>query len=219
MLGARLIQLGAQDIDPRFGAGHFGFAGEILLRKALGAAENALGLAQIGGDGGDRRLGGVGARLRERHVGFGQPALDPREHLPRLDHHAFLDQHLRDFAGDLRGHRRLAPGDDIAGCGKPGRARARDQGALLRRRSRRGLCVRDRHADFAAGLATRENDPERRSADHDRRQRRGCPHRVPWPARPPRGPRPVAVDRQGIETFGPIVHVLLRRPPIERCGA
>ena len=40
--------------------------------------------------------------------------VEPREDLALRDGHAFLDDHLDDLAGDLRGHRRPPPRGDVA---------------------------------------------------------------------------------------------------------
>ena len=59
--------------------------------------------------------------------------VEPRQELAFLDGHAFLDQHFGDLAGDFRGHRRLAPRNDVARCiqnrgAATAAGRARDRG-------------------------------------------------------------------------------------------
>ena len=61
-LGLRLGLLRPQHSDPGVGLGQVGLGGEVLLLQRLDAREDALGVAQVGGD----RVGGGLARDRPR---------------------------------------------------------------------------------------------------------------------------------------------------------
>ena len=115
-------QLRAQHADPGLGLGQVGLAGDSFFCDRLWTrARMRSASSQVGSDRGGGGLGGGGARLRQREVLFGQHAVEPRDDLAGLHHHALLDQHLDHLAGDLGRDRRLAPRHDIAGCAEADR--------------------------------------------------------------------------------------------------
>jgi hypothetical protein len=184
-LHLRLLELSAQHAGARLGLGQVRLARRVARDERLGAREDALGVVQVRGNRADRGLGGVGARARQREVAFGEHAVEPREHVALLDHHAFFDEHLDHLAGDLGGDGGLAARDHVAGGDERARARRfgrdrgrRGRGPLLRRRAGRrslgaplgGRVVSER----AAGAEDRERGHDHRQAAAPRpRGRRG----------------------------------------------
>jgi hypothetical protein len=92
------------------------FADELVVAQLFGAAQVALCL-------GDAHLDFIEIPARRLELalgeivdGLGRRIVEACEQLAFLHCHAFFDQHLGDFARDLRGNCRLAPRDDVAGC-------------------------------------------------------------------------------------------------------
>ncbi len=71
--------------------------GEPLLARIV-----PLGLDELGADLGKLGAGGGQLGLSQCELGFGLGIIEPGQHVALLDLHAFLDQDLGDFPGDLR---------------------------------------------------------------------------------------------------------------------
>ena len=61
-----------------------------------------LGLDELGADLGDLGPGSAQLGFSQRELGLGLSIIEPGQHVALLDPHAFLDQDLGDFPGDLR---------------------------------------------------------------------------------------------------------------------
>ena len=122
----------------RLGAVELGLAGDSCPARArsarsqleLGLARCAPGSPRSALAAADRACASARRRLR-----LDVRCVQPRQHLPRLDLHALLDEHLDHLAGDLGGNRRLAPRGDVAG-GVEHRGRAAGVARHLDRRRR-----------------------------------------------------------------------------------
>ena len=112
---SRLAKLGPQHAGSRLRFGQIGLGGIILPRQRLGSIEDSLGVGQIGGNRGHGRIGGLGARLRQRVVLVRQDIVEPGENLAGLHHHALVDQKFDDLARDLGRDRGLPARHHIAG--------------------------------------------------------------------------------------------------------
>ena len=130
-LGLRLAELGPQHAGSRLRFGQIGLGRIILTRQRLGSIEDSLGIGQIGGNRGHGRVGGFGARLRQRVVLVREHIVEPGENLAGLYHHALVDQEFDDLARDLGRDRGLAARHHVAGRDQAARAGRRRRGWML----------------------------------------------------------------------------------------
>ena len=111
----RLAQLRVEHADPGLRLGQIGLGRKILLRECLYTRHDPGRILQIGGDGGDRGIGRLGARAGQLKILFGEHAIEPRDDLTLGHRHAFVDEDLDHLAGDLGRNGCLAARHHIAG--------------------------------------------------------------------------------------------------------
>lgn len=197
-----LAQLRAEHADPGLCLGQIGLGGEILLRQCLHPRHDPGRILQIRGDRGHRGIGRLDPRAGQLIILFGKHAIEARDDLTVVHRHAFVDEDLDQFSGDLGGNGCLAARHHIAG----GRKTAR---RLVIRCSSFGLWRLGLRGgrDLRCGLLRRILSAKFESGKGGECDDAGDDRRRDWQPAATRSLRLVsaAIDRQRSQQFGLVV--------------